>query len=49
MDSYDVRFWDIKKLGSGPGARFLIRWAVDGREHCSRSRRARWPTGSSPS
>ena len=34
MDSYDVRFWDIKKLGSGPGARFRVRWAVDGREHC---------------
>ena len=34
MDSYDVRFWDIKKLGTGPGARFRVRWAVDGREHC---------------
>ncbi len=34
MDSYDVRFWDIKKLGNGPGARFRVRWAVDGREHC---------------
>jgi len=38
MDSYDVRFWDIKKLGngngSGSGARFRVRWAVDGREHC---------------
>ena len=21
MDSYDVRFWDIKKLGNGTGAR----------------------------
>jgi len=34
MDSYDVRVWDIKKLGSGPGARFRVRWAVNGREHC---------------
>jgi len=34
MDSYDVRFWDTKKLGNGPGARFRVRWAVDGREHC---------------
>jgi integrase len=34
MDSYDVRFWDIKKLGNGPGARHRVRWAVDGREHC---------------
>jgi hypothetical protein len=34
MDSCDIRFWDIKKLGSGPGARFRVRWAVDGREHC---------------
>ena len=34
MDSYDVRFWDIKKLGNGAGARHRVRWAVDGREHC---------------
>ena len=34
MDSYDVRFWDIKKLGNGGTARFRVRWAVDGREHC---------------
>jgi len=34
MDSYDVRFWDIKKLGTGSGARFRVRWAVVGREHC---------------
>jgi integrase len=33
MDSYDVRFWDIKKTG-GTGGRFRVRWAVDGREHC---------------
>jgi len=35
MDSsYDVRFWDIKRLGAGTGARFRVRWAVGGREHC---------------
>src|ERR1022692_4498804 len=40
MDSYDVRFWDIKKLGNGTGARHRVRWSVDGREHC-RSFKAR--------
>ena len=34
MDSYDVRFWDIKKLGNGPGARYRVRWSVNGHEHC---------------
>jgi integrase len=34
MDSYDVRFWDIRKLGNGSTARFRVRWAVGGREHC---------------
>jgi len=34
MDNYDVRFWDIKKLGNGSGGRFRVRWAVNGREHC---------------
>ncbi|HUZ55888.1 MAG TPA: tyrosine-type recombinase/integrase [Streptosporangiaceae bacterium] len=34
MDSYDVRFWDIKKLGTGTAARYRVRWAVGGREHC---------------
>lgn len=34
MDGYDVRFWDIKKLGNGTAARYRVRWAVDGREHC---------------
>jgi integrase len=34
MDSYDVRFWDIKKLGNGTAARYRVRWAVNGREHC---------------
>jgi integrase len=35
MDSYDVRFWDIKKISdNGSGGRYRVRWAVDGREHC---------------
>jgi integrase len=34
MDSYDVRFWDIKKIGNGTAARYRVRWAVNGREHC---------------
>src|SRR5450756_1361857 len=35
MDSYDVRFWDIKKISdNGSGGRHRVRWAVDGREHC---------------
>ena len=34
MDSYDIRFWDIKKTGSGTAARYRVRWAVNGREHC---------------
>src|ERR1700730_11060388 len=34
MDSYDIRFWDIKKIGSGTAARYRVRWAANGREHC---------------
>jgi hypothetical protein len=34
MDSYDIRFWDIKKNGNGSAARYRVRWSVDGREHC---------------
>ena len=34
MDSYDIRFWDIKKTGNGTAARYRVRWAVNGREHC---------------
>jgi integrase len=35
MDSYDVRFWDIKKFTSQDRSpRFRVRWAVDGRERC---------------
>jgi hypothetical protein len=35
MDSYDVRFWDTKKIAdNGSGGRYRVRWAVDGRERC---------------
>ena len=35
MDSYDVRFWDTKKISdNGSSGRYRVRWAVDDREHC---------------
>jgi hypothetical protein len=35
MDSYDVRFWDTKRISdTGTGGRCRVRWAVDAREHC---------------
>ena len=35
MDSYDVRFWDTRKISdNGSGGRYRVRWAVDDREHC---------------
>jgi integrase len=35
MDSYDVRFWDIKKTTRPDRApRFRVRWAVNGQERC---------------
>jgi|SRR6185312_8624098 hypothetical protein len=34
MDSYDIRFWDIKMTGNGTAARYRVRWAAGGREHC---------------
>jgi hypothetical protein len=48
MDSYDIRFWDIKKTGSGTAGRYRVRWAVNGREHCKSFKARCWPTGSSP-
>ena len=33
---YDVRFWETKRLVNGTGARFRVRWAVDGRELTAR-------------
>ena len=48
MDSYDVRFWDIKKIATtAPAARYRVRWAVDGREHCKSFKARPSPTGSS--
>jgi hypothetical protein len=40
LRSIPIRFWDIKKIGSGTAARYRVRWAVNGREHC-RSFKAR--------
>src|SRR5260370_31811138 len=35
MDSYDVRFWDTRKIAdNASGSRYRVRWAVDGQEHC---------------
>jgi integrase len=34
MNSYDVRFWDPKKIGDTAKGRWRVRWAVAGREHC---------------
>ena len=45
MDSYDIRLWDIKKLGNGTGARYRVRWAVDGREHCKSIKARPLPDG----
>ena len=38
MNSYQVRFWDIKKISDTARGRQRVRWAVDGREHCSHPR-----------
>ena len=48
MDSYDVRFWDIKKIGNGSGAGSGSGGRSTAASTASRSRPARWPTGSSP-
>jgi hypothetical protein len=34
MSSYQVKFWDIKKIGDTAKGRWRVRWAVAGREHC---------------
>ena len=35
MDSYDVRFWDTKKIAdNASGGRYQVRWAVNGQENC---------------
>jgi integrase len=34
MISYEVKFWDVKKIGDTNKGRWRVRWAVAGREHC---------------
>ena len=34
MNSYEVRFWDIKKVRDTASGRWRVRWAVAGRAHC---------------
>jgi hypothetical protein len=33
MNSYDVRFWEPRKIGDTTRGRWRVRWAVAGREH----------------
>ncbi len=32
LASYDVKFWDTRRIGDTSGGRWRIRWAVDDRE-----------------
>ena len=34
MNSYQVRFWDIRRIGDTPRGRYRVRWSAGGREHC---------------
>jgi len=34
MTSYQVRFWDTRKISDTARGRYRVRWAVGGREHC---------------
>ena len=34
MTSYQVKFWDIRKISDTARGRYRVRWAVEGREHC---------------
>jgi integrase len=34
MNSYDVRFWDTRKIGDTARGRYRVRWSAGGREHC---------------
>ena len=34
MTSYQVKFWDLKKIGDTAKGRWRVRWAVAGHEHC---------------
>ena len=35
MDSYDVRFWDTKKISDSAGGRYRVRWAAGAAAHYS--------------
>jgi hypothetical protein len=48
MDSYDVRFWDIKKLGTAPGAGSGSAGPSTAASTASHSKPAPSRTGSSP-
>ena len=48
MNSYDVRFWDIKKVRDTASGRWRVRWAVAGGRTASPSQPGRSPTGSWP-
>ncbi len=34
MNSYQVKFWDIKKISDTARGRYRVRWSVGGRERC---------------
>jgi integrase len=34
MTSYQVKFWDIRKISDTARGRYRVRWATGGREHC---------------
>jgi integrase len=34
VSSYDVKFWEPRKIGDTARGRWRVRWAVAGREHC---------------
>jgi integrase len=34
MNSYQVRFWDIRRIGDTARGRYRVRWSAGGREHC---------------
>ncbi len=34
MTSYQIKFWDIRKISDTTRGRYRVRWATSGREHC---------------
>jgi hypothetical protein len=34
VSSYDVKFWEPRKIGDTAKGRWRVRWEVAGREHC---------------